>query len=407
MKKAVYIITIVASIIMTTIFLINEEKEEINTFSQKMILYKNNELIKEPKNEVEIFLNNLTIEENKIKKIKYDILTIDNIKDIKKSKDNIKEVMDVKIEYINKDFEEIIKKYSNEKKEILKEIYTSKEYDKLVDRINEYQSNASNDIKIIEYLEKNNDKYYINDDKIIYKEDSFYKEFRKLNESIKIEKEKKVNKEIPILMYHGVLDKPYGATSLFVSVKEFKNHMQYLFDFGYTPIFLSEIENTKDIEKPIIITFDDGYKDVYDYAFPILKKYNFKANFYLISHWVGGESYINWDMAKEMDESKLIEIGSHTKTHVYLGKQNIEKIEEELKESKELIENKLNKKINTIAYPYGSYNNDVINIAKKYYDYALSTNEGNENSENLNKYKLKRHYIYRGIDMTKFKKMIS
>ena len=156
-----------------------------------------------------------------------------------------------------------------------------------------------------------------------------------------------------------------------------------------------------------MITFDDGYKDVYTNAFPILEQYNFKANLYVITDWVGGSVYVTWDDVLKMHNSNLMEIGSHTSTHQNLASLSDDKIETELKKSKETLESKLSKTINTLAYPYGGHNEAVMNIAKKYYDYALSTNSGKEISNSLHQYELNRYNVYRGCSLQTFKSYVN
>lgn len=165
-------------------------------------------------------------------------------------------------------------------------------------------------------------------------------------------------------MYHGVRNDAWGDTSLFVKTADFDAQMKFLSDNGYTTLFLSEIADAPKYDKPIVITFDDGYNDVYNNAFPILKKYNLKADFYIITDWVGGSVYVTTDMIKEMSLSGLIEIGSHTLNHSSLGSLSEINQDNELKQSKDKLEKLLNKEISTIAYPKGSYNSTTIRLAK-------------------------------------------
>ena len=202
------------------------------------------------------------------------------------------------------------------------------------------------------------------------------------------------------------MDNTWGAATLFVKPSEFAKQMAYLKDNNYTPIFVSEIEDAGLYEKPIIITFDDGYSDVYNYAYPILQKYNFKSTFFVVSGFICGDLYINQDMLKEMSNSGLIEIGSHTASHPKLNTLDKERIEYELKNSKEVLESIIKKNITTIAYPSGLYNQDVLDMAQKYYDYGVSTDWGKENLININKYSLKRLYVYREYDLEQFKYLL-
>lgn len=216
----------------------------------------------------------------------------------------------------------------------------------------------------------------------------------------------KYDNEVPIMCYHGVLDEAWGDKSIFVKVDEFENQMKYLNENGYTPLFISEIEDANRYEKPIIITFDDGYRDVYTYAFPILKKYNIKADLYIISGYLGGEKYLTTDMVKELAESPLIEFGSHTITHSILTKETDEEVERQLSESKKMLEELTGKNVESMAYPTGAYNNKVMEAVKKHYKYAISIEAGKENPKELNTYELKRLYMDRDYEIDKFKEMI-
>ena len=120
--------------------------------------------------------------------------------------------------------------------------------------------------------------------------------------------------------------------------------------------------------------FDDGFKDFYTNAFPILKKYNFKATIYPVTDTLLGEN-IEWDIysktehlsannIKEISEYG-IEIGSHTATHPDLTKLSFNKINKELSDSKKCIEDIIKKPINSISFPFGSWNLDIWNAAKK------------------------------------------
>ncbi|MFR5856699.1 MAG: polysaccharide deacetylase family protein, partial [Bacilli bacterium] len=214
------------------------------------------------------------------------------------------------------------------------------------------------------------------------------------------------NQKIPVLLYHGVLDNTWGAATLFVKPSEFAKQMNYLKENDYTPIFVSEIDYAYAFSKPIIITFDDAYIDVYNNAFPILQTYNFKANIFVITGSIGNNLYMNEEMIKDVDKSNLIEIGSHTISHYKLAEKDEQTIEKELKESKEALEKILNKEINTIAYPSGSFNSTVIKIAQKYYSYGLSTLIGKEQSNNINYFKIKRYYVYREYGLNDFIKLL-
>jgi peptidoglycan/xylan/chitin deacetylase (PgdA/CDA1 family) len=190
--------------------------------------------------------------------------------------------------------------------------------------------------------------------------------------AISIMKDDEIN-NIPILSYHCIDDKIWGAKSLFVSVKDFEKEMKYLKNNNYTAINFDEIKDDN-ILKPVIITFDDGYADNFTKAYPILKKYGLKATIFLISSDIGRKRYLSIPEIKKM--SDIIDFEDHTVSHPRLKKLSKIKIDKEMIVSKKAIEAITGKKVYCIAYPYGSYDSRVITIAKKYFKYAVTTRFG-------------------------------
>ena len=187
--------------------------------------------------------------------------------------------------------------------------------------------------------------------------------------------------EIPILMYHHVGELPRPENNgLYVSAESFKEQMRYLKEQGYTLINFDDLPNIENITKPIIVTFDDGYENNL-IAYDILEElqdesFNPKATIFVIGSRVGTNRYLSSDQIKEISDSGIISIQAHTMTHPYLSdKENMDQIvlEKELKEGKSTLEQITGKEINAIAYPYGSYNEEVIEETEKYYDYAVTT----------------------------------
>ncbi len=130
---------------------------------------------------------------------------------------------------------------------------------------------------------------------------------------------------VPILMYHHILDK--GDASVTIAEDLFRQHMDYLDENGWTPVSFDELIACVDCgeklpEKPCVIVFDDGYTSNYKTAYPILKEHNFKATICVIGSYVGKNTYkdtdkpiiphFNWEQAREMVDSGLISIQSHT-----------------------------------------------------------------------------------------------
>ncbi len=186
--------------------------------------------------------------------------------------------------------------------------------------------------------------------------------------------------KVPILLYHHISD-DFNLTNAIsiISPRDFNLHMTAI-KTQYTPISLREyveFVNCKDGSKtlptdPIIVTFDDGYLSNYEVAYPILKKLDIPATIFIVTDTVGEKSgdgkvnytHFNWEQAKEMQDSGLIDIESHTNDHVKLGQLDKDTINYELRKSKYQIEKHLGKTCDMIAYPYGSYSDEAIQASK-------------------------------------------
>lgn len=121
----------------------------------------------------------------------------------------------------------------------------------------------------------------------------------------------------------------------------------------------------KSPEKPILITFDDGYYSNYKYIYTILKKYNAKVAIFVVTDKIGKEidgiKYLSWNECKEMQDSGTIEIFSHSKKHIFYDKVSVREIRDDVIESYRIIEEKLGeKKLKVFAYPYGAYTDETV-----------------------------------------------
>ncbi|MGI6091597.1 MAG: polysaccharide deacetylase family protein [Veillonellaceae bacterium] len=196
---------------------------------------------------------------------------------------------------------------------------------------------------------------------------------------------------VPILAYHRVRD---DADIYSVSQAQFEEQMKYLADKGYTAVSLAQLIDaaegkSKLPNKPVVITFDDGYADNLLAALPILEKYRLKATVFVISRSVGQENYLTWEQIKEL-QARSTEIGSHTASHVALSTLGRQQRESEVRISKAVLEEKLGTPINFIAYPYGAYDAELPGILQQAGYRGACTGVAGLNFAAANPYLLKR-----------------
>ena len=191
--------------------------------------------------------------------------------------------------------------------------------------------------------------------------------------------------QIPILMYHAVhvMDPSEASNAnLIVDPDLFEAQIKALSKAGYyflTPeeAYKAFTENALPAKKVVWLTFDDGNEDFYTIAYPILKKYKAKATNNVITGFVkkGNAGNLTVKQMKEMMAHGM-SFQSHTVNHPDLSATDKATQKVELTDSIDFLENKLNTKVNTIAYPSGRYNQTTLDLAKKTYKLGLITNEG-------------------------------
>lgn len=203
---------------------------------------------------------------------------------------------------------------------------------------------------------------------------------------------------MPTLMYHKVGDPPPGSQlkKLWVSAADFRRQLVYLRDHGYTAIdFKDWADAEKGVKplpsKPVLITFDDGYMNNYELAYPILREFGMKGCIFLVYetmekhngwHNPASEAWLKmltWAQIKEMQDSGVIEFGSHTMRHRNLDAIPLEDAKWELEESKKRLEDKLGREMTGFAYPYGAgaYNPKVRALARAAgYRFDFSVKQG-------------------------------
>ncbi|MBQ6262972.1 MAG: polysaccharide deacetylase family protein [Clostridia bacterium] len=202
------------------------------------------------------------------------------------------------------------------------------------------------------------------------------------------------------MMYHLIMETPYNSLeALFVRPSDFDSQLSYLTENGYGFMFADEWQIA---DRPtVILTFDDGYVDNYTDMFPILKKYGAKATVFLISEMVGTDGYLSVDQIVEMASSGLVSFQCHTAHHVDLSYQDESTMRSEFSTSISKIENWTGRPVRALAYPAGSYNDDVIRVAADYFSFCYTTKSPYSVTEYSN-YNIPRYYIARDLTDASF-----
>lgn len=180
-------------------------------------------------------------------------------------------------------------------------------------------------------------------------------------------------RSIPLLVYHKVgQPDPHDPFLISLTSSDFYSHMKYLRDHKITPITLDRVSHleTQSDKCYVVITFDDGYLDNYTAAFPVLQEFNFVANIFLLASFIGTtvltgtkeQQYLSIAQIKEMQKYG-ISFQSHTCTHPNLTQVGPKSIRTELTLSRTILEEVLGQPVRHLAYPYGAYNELVMQIA--------------------------------------------
>lgn len=181
---------------------------------------------------------------------------------------------------------------------------------------------------------------------------------------------------VPILMYHQVALKPDRAFRTYaVTPRAFAAQIGWLARRGYTaidlPTFLAGRSGATDLpQRPVVISFDDGYRDAVAHAVPILQRHGFTATFFLVSGLVGGSSrwlraekaleypLVDWPTARRI-ETQGFRCESHTVTHRRLAELDPTALEHELGDARRMLEDELGRAVEHLAYPHGAHNPTV------------------------------------------------
>ena len=202
--------------------------------------------------------------------------------------------------------------------------------------------------------------------------------------------------EVPILTYHRIVQtkEEGGSLPIWVTAAQFEEHLQILKEEGFTTLTVSDLATMPTLAerfhpdwKPILLTFDDGYEDNYTLLFPLLQRYGFTATIFLVA----GMKQNLWDKditdfasAPLLSDAHIremqrygIDFGSHSMTHPRLGAIPLAAAAEEIRLSKQVLEERLGREVNSFCYPYGSLSADVKRlVSESGYLFGIASDSG-------------------------------
>ena len=218
-------------------------------------------------------------------------------------------------------------------------------------------------------------------------------------------------------MYHHIEEPPPGANvyrrDLSVTPDSFRAQLRYLRQEGYETITLNDLALHLTMgkplpEKPVILTFDDGYADAYTHAFPLLQKFGFLGTFFLVSAPIDAQNpdFLSWDQVKEMHAAGM-RFEPHSYDHPDMRNRGFDFVVFQILAPKEAIEARTGETCRFFAYPSGRYDQYVIDVLRSA-DYwgAVLTEQGATHTGN-DLFTLKRVRVHGGEDLDRFVRMLN
>lgn len=218
---------------------------------------------------------------------------------------------------------------------------------------------------------------------------------------------------VPIFMYHIISSKSIRTGEGRVKLdpytlpeSDFSQQMDYLFKKGYRPISLDKLvswveQKERLTDKGLIITFDDGHVSNYTKAYPILKKHNFTATFFITAGLIGSDNMLSWEQIIKMRNNGM-DIGSHTLTHPCPTDLTIEELRHELEHSKKMLEEHLGAEVKYVSSPTGFFNPAMVHLAKELDYKALCIGKVGINHISSDLFSLRRIAIKRNCNLSTF-----
>lgn len=224
---------------------------------------------------------------------------------------------------------------------------------------------------------------------------------------------------LPILCYHQFTQAAQASHQLELSATAFEAQLRYLVQNGYRFLGFEDVrrillESQPIPDKAVVITIDDGYRSVYEVAWPLLRKYDAQATLFLYTDFIGAPAALSWQQVEEMAGSGLIEIESHAKSHNSLSRQPTDRnldayksrVREEMRGSNQAFSNHHGAVPRYLSYPYGNSSNIAAEIAREEGMLLAATVTRGDNTVYADPYLLHRTMIYDRHDMADFTAMV-
>lgn len=215
--------------------------------------------------------------------------------------------------------------------------------------------------------------------------------------------------DIAGLCYHKV--EPVASGRYSISTGQFREHLEFLKNGGYKSLnseeLLEQLAKTESFDsRRVIITFDDGYKNVYDYAFPIMQEYGYKGIVCIYPSFIGSAAAMSWEQLAELLKAGW-SVEPHSMTHANLAQHYGKETEtsflhKEIVKPYEIIEAKLGNKVRFMVWPYGVYTDKTLAVAQEAGYAGAMTVDGGGNYAGMSNMMIKRQIIYSTDDMNRF-----
>ncbi|MFF5145642.1 polysaccharide deacetylase family protein [Streptomyces sp. NPDC013157] len=224
---------------------------------------------------------------------------------------------------------------------------------------------------------------------------------------------------VPILMYHSVATAPNDATrALSVAPEAFAEQMALVGDLGLTPVSTADLaagwrSGGSLPDRPVLITFDDGYEGVHRHALSVLAKHGFASTLFVSTGWIRGaydtggglDAMLDWDQVRELAGAGC-EIGGHSHTHPQLDQLDDDRLRTELVRSREIVTDELGAPPASFAYPYG-YSSRRVRQAVRAAGYTQALAVGNDLARRRQgPFALQRVTVRRSTDAAEFARLL-